>query len=235
MMNQPDIDLFSFLAGKVSDDAEQPAISVENLDDVEIDDSLDLDQFQVVRREFFYHLNEPSVTFNNNKIGVNTACIRKLPETEFIQFLVSRTSHKLALRPCQESESHSLRWCNVSGDKRKPRCVTGRVFFLMICDMMGWNPNYRFKILGKLVKANGEYLILFDLDAVETYEREEKPGGKVKTSRTPVLPLEWKGQFGVPFKDHQKSLQINIVDNSFAVYSVQDDSKNSSEENESKT
>lgn len=220
-----DIDLMALMSGRATEEGNTVVISEDSIDDLEIDNSLDLDQFQVVRREFFYHLNEPSVTFNNNKIGVNSACIRKLPETEYIQFLVDRASHKLALRPCQESDIHSMRWCSVSKDKRKPRCVTGRVFFLMLCDMMGWNPHYRFKILGKLVKANGEYLILFDLDAVETYEREMKPGQKTKTSRTPVLPIEWKGQFGVPFKDHKKALQVNIVDKSFAVYSVQDDTK----------
>ena len=32
------------------------------------------DGYQVVRREFFAHINEPSVTFNNYKFYVNTAC-----------------------------------------------------------------------------------------------------------------------------------------------------------------
>ena len=32
-------------------------------------------------------------------------------------------------------------------------------------------------------------------------------------SRTPVFPAEWQDQFGVPFEEHRKSLQINIFDN----------------------
>ena len=35
-----------------------------------MDGALDLEQFQVVRREFFAHLQEPSVTFNNCKFYV---------------------------------------------------------------------------------------------------------------------------------------------------------------------
>ena len=34
---------------------------------------LDLNSFQVVRREFFAHLGEPAVTFNNCKFYVNSA------------------------------------------------------------------------------------------------------------------------------------------------------------------
>ena len=37
------------------------------------------DGYQVVRREFFAHINEPSVTFNNYKFYVNTACLKPLP------------------------------------------------------------------------------------------------------------------------------------------------------------
>ena len=35
------------------------------------------DGYQVVRREFFAHINEPSVTFNNYKFYVNTACLNR--------------------------------------------------------------------------------------------------------------------------------------------------------------
>ena len=189
----------------------------------EIDDNLDLDEFQVVRREFFYHLNEPSITFSSGKIGVNTACIKRLPAYEFVQFLVSSQMHKLVLKPCEESDVHSLRWCSVSaGDKKKPRMVTGRIFFLMVCDLMHWNPIHRYKVMGKPVISNGEELILFDLDSVETYEHTGREGEKGKISRKPVLPIEWQGSFGIPYKDRQRALQVSIFDQNYAVYSVPD-------------
>ncbi len=46
---------------------------------VEVDDTFSLDKFQVVRREFFSHISEPSITFNNYKIGLNSACRRYSP------------------------------------------------------------------------------------------------------------------------------------------------------------
>lgn len=188
---------------------------------IEEDDSFSLDKFQVVRREFFSHISEPSITFNNYKIGLNSACIKRLPQIDYIQFLVNRQTQKLAIRPCLESDLHSFQWCTNSGGKRKPRQVTGKIFFMKLFDMMGWNPNYRYKILGKLIRANGEYLFVFDLTSTEVYQRIVKEGAKPKMSRTPVFPAEWQDQFGVPFEEHRKSLQINIFDN-YAVYGIKD-------------
>ena len=49
------------------------------------DDAFSYEGYQVVRGEFFAHTYEPSFTFNANKVSVNTACIKKLPQTDFVQ------------------------------------------------------------------------------------------------------------------------------------------------------
>ena len=186
--------------------------------------SFDFDGFQVVRREFFAHLNEPSVSFNNYKFYVNTACLSKFPETEYVQALVNRKTKILALRPCQEGERDSFLWCNNSKGKRKPKQITCRLFYAKIVSLMDWNPDYRYKLIGKLIHANGEYLIAFDLTATEVYQRNFFEGAKPKTSKTPVFPSEWQDQFGLPFKEHRQSMQINIFDG-YAIYAIKDNSK----------
>ena len=98
---------------------------------------------------------------------------------------------------------------------------------MKLFDMMDWNPSYRYKILGKLIRANDEYLFIFDLTSTEVYQRIVKEGAKPKTSRTPVFPAEWQDQFGIPFEEHRKSLQINIFDN-YAVYGIRDHEKKQS-------
>ena len=183
--------------------------------------TFDLDSFQVVRREFFSHISEPSISFCDYKIGLNAACIKRMPDTDYIQFLVNRQTKTLAVRPCQESDLHSFQWCTTSGGKRKPRQVTGKMFFMKIFTMMDWNPDYRYKILGKLIRANGQYLFVFDLTSTEMYRRIVKEGEKTKTSRVPVFPAEWQDQFGVPFEEHRKQLQINIFD-SYTVFGIKD-------------
>lgn len=182
--------------------------------------------FQIVRSEFFSQLREPAITFNQGKIGVNTACLKKLPNVDYAQILVNQEKKMLAIRPCQESDIFSFQWCSyrLKDGKRQPRQVTGRMFFLKICTLMGWNLDFRYKILGKLIRANNEYLFIFNLQAAQTFVREEAAEGeKSRLSRTPIFPGKWQNSFGIPFEDHQKALQINMFQG-FAVYSIKDDS-----------
>ena len=186
-----------------------------------MEEGFDFDGFQVVRREFFAHLNEPSVTFNNCKFYVNSACLSKFPKVEYVQVLVNRESKILALRPCRENERDSFLWCSISKGKRKPKQITCKLFYAKIVSLMGWNPHYRYKMLGKLIHANGEYLIAFDLTATEVYERTFAEGEKPKTSRTPVFPADWQNQFGMPFEEHRQSMQISTFDG-YAIYAIKD-------------
>lgn len=189
-----------------------------------MDGTLDLEHFQVVRREFFAHLQEPSVTFNNCKFYVNTACLRKFPTADYVQVLVNQETKILALRPCHEGDRDSFLWCSMSKGKRVPRQTTGKLFSAKMFSLMNWNPDFRYKMLGKVVYAKGEYLIVFDLTATEVYQKTFKDGEKPQSSRTPVFPAEWQHQFGMPLKEHQQSLQINIFDG-YAVFAIKDQSK----------
>ena len=182
---------------------------------------LDLNEFEVARSEFFAHTREPSFIFNDGKVGVNTACVRRLPDVEYVQLLINRQKKKLAVRVCQEEDLFSILWAKTKDGKRFPRQITGRMFFMKVCDMMGWNPDYRYKIVGKLVRANNELLFLFDLNARETFERSFDEEGKRKISRKPVFPEEWKNQFGIPFTKKKKALQINMFEG-YTVLSLKD-------------
>ena len=146
------------------------------------DDSFNYDGYQVVRGEFFSHLYEPCITFNNFKVYMNTACIKKLPETDYVQILVNQEKKKLAVRPCSEESKDSFRWCSATA-KRTPKQVTCRVFYGKITELMGWNPSYRYKLVGKLIQSNGQLLFIFDLTAPEIFTRTSKDGEKARTSR----------------------------------------------------
>jgi hypothetical protein len=186
---------------------------------VDLGEDFDFDGFQVVRREFFAHLREPSCTFNNCKFSVNSACLAKFPNSEFAQVLVNRQKKILALRPCAEGARDSFMWCSVQKGKRKPKAITCKLFYAKIVSLMGWNPDYRYKLLGKVIHANGEYLLAFDLTSTEVYQKTFVEGEKPKASRKPVFPAEWQDQFGLPYHEHRQSLQINIFDG-YAVFAV---------------
>ena len=53
----------------------QPAPDAEVIED----ENFSYQGYQVVRGEFFSHIYEPSVSFNNCKVQFNTACLKKMP------------------------------------------------------------------------------------------------------------------------------------------------------------
>ena len=190
--------------------SEPTTVTGRRIPDIDIieDESFSYDGFQVVRGEFFSHIYEPSFTLNLNKISVNMACIRKLPDVEYVQILVHPEEKNLVIRPCKEEEKDSFRW-KTTGKRVSPKQVTCKVFFAKIYALMGWNLDYRYKLLGKLIRSNGELLFVFNLNNPEIYIRVFREGEKPRVSRTPVYPQEWKNQFGISVEEHRKSLSMN--------------------------
>lgn len=204
--------------------------TAQNVDAIE-DPKFSYEGYQVVRGEYFAHLYEPSITFNRCKVSLNSACLKRLQDVEYVQILVNSEENKLAVRPCSGDEKDSFLWCT---PKRKPKQITCRVFFAKIVDLMNWNPEYRYKLLGKLIKSGGEYLFIFDLTATEIYQRIIQEGEKPKTSRTPVFPAQWQNQFGLPVEEHRKQLQVNIF-NGYTVFGIKDKEKATQEKQDNIT
>ena len=176
------------------------------------------DGYQVVRGEFFAHVYEPSITFKGGKFYVNTACLRKLPDVDYVLILVNPNTKKLVIRPCTEDTKDATPWRTPS---KKPKQITCRLFFAMVMKLMEWNPDYRYKVLGKLIRSNGELIFVFDLSDRQAYPCTITEDNKVKMSRLPSYPAEWENQFGLPVDEHQKQLQINIF-NGYSVFSLID-------------
>lgn len=211
-----------------SEDAGKELVFPENVERPQDDDSIIVQEgpfsyegYQVVRREFFSHIYEPSITFNRYKISFNKACLKRLPDVDYIQILVHPEEKKLAVRPRNEDEKDTCSWCTIRKEKREPKQITCRMFFAKIIQLMDWNPDYRYKILGKLIQSGDDQLFIFDLTATEVYQRILNDSNKPLISRTPVYPAEWQNQFGLPIEEHSKLLQVNIFDG-YTVFGVKD-------------
>ena len=174
------------------------------------DESFSYDGYQVVRGEFFAHIYEPSLCFNRNRVYVNMGCLKRMEDVNYVQILVNAEDKKLVIRPAGEDEKDAFLWCSIKNESRKPKQITCRVFFAKITHLMSWNPDYRYKLLGKIIRSGEEKLVVFDLTSTEIYVRTNKEGEKPKTARKPVFPAEWENQFGLPVEEHRKQLQVNI-------------------------
>lgn len=175
--------------------------------------------YQVVRREFLAHAQEPAITFSRYQISVNAACLKKLPQVDYVQALVNSDTKKLVLRPCGEDEKDSFSWRSNSKSGRRPKRITCRVFYAKIMELMGWGAELRYKLLGKLIRSNEEQLLLFDLMQPQIFQYAVVEQGTCKSSRVPIFPAEWKNQFGLSMEEHRRCLQIDLF-RGYAVFGV---------------
>ena len=176
------------------------------------EEEIDLGEYEIVRPEFFAHIKEPALTVNVDKIGVNAACVRLMPDVEYVQILVNRKEKKLLLKPCDEVEITGYRWGRTKDGKRYPSQRTGEPFVLTLCKIMDWNPDYRYKVLGKMVRANGQALIAFDLTSSECFPKVVNRDGKRVSSRQSIFSEQWSGRFGPTYSESRRSLEVKTFE-----------------------
>ena len=205
---------------------------------IELAEDFSYDGYQVVRRELFAHLREPAVVIRRDSVTFNTACIAGLEDAVYIQILVNQDNKRMFVRKCEENDKDALRWCVAKPDKRKSRKMTNKIFSAMMYEMMGWNLDCRYKILGHKITFEDETIYVFDLMETEIFLDIKRKKAKKDTesqsttenannieetassdteeikrkNRIPFYPKEWKDSFGLPVEEHRKALEINMLD-----------------------
>lgn len=155
--------------------------NTENVDQkaLELAQDFSYDGYQVVRRELFAHLREPAVVIRRDSVTFNTACIAGLEDAVYIQILVNQDNKRMVVRKCEENDKDALRWCIEKPDKRKSRKMSNKLFSAMMYDMMGWDMDCRYKILGYKITHEDETMYIFDLIETEIF-MDTKRKKKVK-------------------------------------------------------
>ena len=180
------------------------------------------DGYQVVRREFISHNFDPAMTIRGNSITFNNACISKLENATYIQFLINPTEQRLLIRPCDEGARDAVRWCIVREDKRKSRQITCSIFIEKLREMMGWDDLYRYRLQGMRIDHDGEQLYLFDLSSNECFlpQSRDPETGKLRRPK-PILPVEWRDTFGLGVSEHSASTQVDLTQGYIAAEIIQ--------------
>ena len=175
------------------------------LDDEEPEAVADLAGYQVTRAELFSHTYEPAITIWPTRIKFNMACLRKFPGVTHIQILIHPEQRRLIIRPCHPDAPDSLRWAKGGGEKElSNRDMLCRIFAGKVFDLMKWDLEYRYKMLGKPAVYQKEMLFLFKLTDFELFM-----GGK---KRRTYLPGEWRDYFGTPVESHEEQYKIDLAD-----------------------
>ena len=183
--------------------------------------------YQVVRREFFSHKFDPTLTIRSNGIIFNNACISKLDEVVYVQVLINPDTGKLVVRPCDEGARDAVRWCIARDDKRKSRQISCSMFTAKLYDPMGWETLYRYKMQGTRISYQGEQLYVFDLTSTEVFipaTQDSDSEGKPKKKAAVRFLENWRDSFGLPVADHTASMQVNLDEGYAAMDTMQGES-----------
>ena len=174
-------------------------------EDEEAEEIIDLAGFQVTKAELFSHLREPAITIWENKLKFNMACLRKFPGVTHIQILIHPEQKRLIIRPCLPDAPDSLRWAKGGGEKElSNRDLLCKIFAAKVFDLMDWDTQYRYKMIGKPAVYKNEMLYLFKLTDFELFLTGRKKGS--------FLPIEWRDYFGIPVEQHEDSYKTDLAD-----------------------
>lgn len=185
---------------------------------IETDEEIDIDDYEIVGAEFFAQVKEPAFTVNGNKVTANAASVRLLADTDYVKMLIKRDEKKLVLKPCSEDDIYGYKWARTKDGKRYASQRTGEPFVLILCDIMNWNPDNRYKILGKRMYANGEAILVFDLTVAQCFKKTAYDSDGKAGKRT-ALPAGWNGKFGPTLGENRRTLQVDTFDG-YTVFTI---------------
>ena len=166
--------------------------------------SFDLTGYQVVRNQFTQVRYEgPSVTIAENRISFNLFCMKKFEAVGYVQLLLHPAERKIAIRPCKQHDTHSIRW---RPDQERPiysKKLNCQHFGNALFTIMEWDPEYIYRVRGIWAKRGPEQIIVFNLVNAVPAVLMTPSGDDNKTKRRVELcPAEWSDDFGDEFYEH---------------------------------
>lgn len=188
----------------------EEVIQEEGLNSIE-----ELNQYQVIRSEFVAPKLRAKVTFNIDSLTFSTKCLNLFKDSQYIQLLINSEEKRMVVMQCDEHSKDSLKWCNIKSGKVASRKIGCKIFGAKLYEMMGWNPENRYRVQAIFQEIDGKQLILFNLDEFEMVVPEvvvRSDGKKVRKSKV-YYPENWRESFGMLYQEHMESSKIDILDN----------------------
>ena len=171
--------------------------------------AFNLDGYQVVRNQFTQVRYEgPSISVSGEKISFNTFCMRRFESVGYIQLLLHPAERKIAIRPCSQKAIHSIRWRPDPEKKIYSKTISCPHFGSALYSIMGWNPEYTYRVRGIWARRGAEQIIVFNFSNAVPVVLMLGEGEHTKNKRIELCPEEWADEFGEEFYEH-------VVDNGF--------------------
>lgn len=166
--------------------------------------AFNLDGYQVVRSQFTQVRYEgPTITITQDRISFNKFCMKKFEDIGYIQLLLHPAERKIAIRPCREKDTHSIRWRPQPEKPIYSKTLNCQHFGNALFSIMQWNPEYMYRVRGTWARRGNEQIIVFNLVNAVPAVLVAKDDISQSRRRVDMCPDEWMDDFGEEFYEHQ--------------------------------
>ena len=145
------------------------------------------------------------MTVYQEKLFFNSARTKKLSDIGYIQLLLHPTERKMAIRPCQRTDVYSIRWCKIDGKPLAMKTINCPHFIRALMQIMEWNPEYSYRIMGTWIEKGNDRLMTFNLSNALPMMQVQGDEASSRKKNIAVCPEEWESSFGEEF--YEFSLQ----------------------------
>jgi len=142
----------------------------------------DIGQYEVIAGDKFAHLTEPVVSFARRAVWINMGCLKRMPNTFYVHFLLLRQERKLIIKSAVEEQLDVVRWCTPSGNPRKITCHAD--LWSDIISLMEWSEDSRYRLLGRFIHAPDWNGFAFDMTRAEEFRPGEVEESSLSTEMT---------------------------------------------------
>lgn len=176
------------------------------------------DGYELPPRTQFSMLKKPAVSVKYGKLTFNMACIRLFEGMRFILPIVNTNKKRLAIIPCQEEESASVEWARLkNGNTWVNKQITSVDFVEKLFDLMGWDRECRYKILGRIATSDRGLILIFDMEEAIMFAQKKETytdpvTGEVKQRQVKYYPDAYKDRIGRSYNDYAQYRQMNLFE-----------------------
>ena len=136
---------------------------------------ISIDGFKVVSADYFTSITKPSsptLTVWDGRIGFTKQDILMLNSCDSILIQVHSEEKKILVVPTKSIDKDAIKWIK-KNEPLEARKITCQKLTDKIYDIWGWDKDYIYRALGKLVTSNNKVMLLFDFENAEKWKRPE--------------------------------------------------------------
>lgn len=129
----------------------------------------DLRGYEVARGQYFSGAGRVTVSFNIREMKFSTECVRKFPNCTNVEMLVHPGKKMFSVRPASKDARNSVQWAKVHDGISIPRPISGTAFLPTLFALFDWNPAFKYKVTGYLLKNDTESVLIFNTHDTEVF------------------------------------------------------------------